>query len=275
MRYVPQLPLLVALVFVLLVPPLAGGAVKAEEIVRICDDTSPWPPFSYPLPGETDPANPARTGAMTEFLDIILADAGFDHTVTLRPWKRCLEEVKNSAGPPEFEIAINSSYSAQRAADYHVSAPVYTTTPAAFFSADSFPDGLKLSSLEDLKGLNVCGVRGFSYEEYGLSSADLSSTAGSLESVIKMVSGGRCDVVVSSAEPILGAKLVGEPITPPNVKVAPVPGVTSATFHILIAKGSPRGETLLARINEAIAKRKADGTWEEIFSRYLALMKND
>ena len=246
--------------------------VKAQEPVKVCDDISPWPPYSYPSPiGEGKIAN-KQTGAMVEFLDDLFKEIGLEYTLSLKPWKRCLEAVKKSSGPSNFEVVINASFSSERAKNYYVTKPIYRTTPGAFYSVDAFPAGLNLRSRSDLKKYKICGVRGYNYLEYGLSDSDISSVSGSLKAILKMMGKGRCEIIVSSMEPVLGTKLFGDKIAPNNVRAVPVPDVPPATFHILISRESSRGLLLLERLNIAIDKFTNDGTWDRIMGKYQALM---
>jgi polar amino acid transport system substrate-binding protein len=246
--------------------------VKAQDAVKVCDDISPWPPYSYSSPtGEGDIAH-KRAGAMVDFLDDLFKEIGLEYTLSLMPWKRCLEAVKKSFGPGDFEVVINASFSSERAKNYHVSKPIYRTTPGAFYSVDAFPAGLNLRSRSDLKNYKICGVRGYNYLEYGLSDSDISSISGSLKTIFKMMGKGRCEVIVSSIEPALGTKLFGDQIVPRNVRAVSVPDAPPATFHILVSRGSSSGLLLLERLNVAIEKFMNDGTWDRIMGKYQALM---
>ena len=246
--------------------------VKAQDPVKICDDISPWPPYSYLSPnGEGEIAH-KQTGAMVEFLDDLFKEIGLEYTLSLIPWKRCLEAVRKSSGPSDFEVVINASFSSERVKNYHVTKRIYRTTPGAFYSVDAFPAGLILRSRSDLKKYKICGVRGYNYLEYGLSDSDIFLVSGSLKSILRMMGKGRCEIIVSSIEPVLGTKLFGDPIAPHNIRFVPVSDSSAATFHILISRESSRGVLLLERLNIAINKLIHDGTWDRIMGKYQALM---
>lgn len=262
------------LILALMLWPAMSADVKAQDPVKICDDISPWPPYSYPSPSRIEEGEivQKQTGAMVDFLDDLFEEIGLEYTLSLKPWKRCLEAVKKSSGPSDFEVVINASFSSKRAKNYHVTKPIYRTTPGAFYSVDAFPAGLNLRSRSDLKKYKICGVRGYNYLEYGLSDSDIFSVSGSLKTNLKMMGKGRCEIIVSSMEPVLGTKLFGDQIAPNNVRAVPVPDVPPATFHILISRESSRGLLLLERLNIAIDKFTNDGTWDRIMGKYQALM---
>ena len=256
----------------LLVWTTMGADVRAQDAVKVCDDISSWPPYSYPSPIGEGKTEQKQTGAMVDFLGHLFKEIGLKYTLTLRPWKRCFEEVKNFSGTNDFEVVINASINSERAKNYHVTKPIYPTNFGVFYSVDAFPAGLSLGSQSDLKKYKICGIRDYNYNEYGLSPSDISSTTGSLKTAFKMLGRGRCQIVVSYIEPALGTKLFGDPIVPRNVRVVPAPDSPRPTFHMLISRKSSRGLQLLERLNRAIDKLKNDGTWDRIMGKYQALM---
>jgi hypothetical protein len=59
--------------------------VKAQDPVKVCDDISPWPPYSHPSPtGEGEIAH-KQTGAMVDFLDDLFKEIGLEYTLSLKP----------------------------------------------------------------------------------------------------------------------------------------------------------------------------------------------
>lgn len=251
---------------------MTSSVVKAEEVVKVCDDTSPWPPFSYPAPIQKGQITIRYTGAMVEFLEVLFAEINLEYTLKHKPWKRCLEELKNSSGPDDIEIVINASSNPERVKNYHVSKPIYHLNPGVFYSIHRYPKGLDLKSPGDLKKYKICGVRGYNYQEYGLVDSDLFFVSGTLKKILKMVGTGRCEVVVSSIEPVLGSKLFGDSILPNNVRIIKIPYSKASPFHLLIARNSSRGLRLLEQMNFAIDKLMKDGTWARIMNKYQALM---
>jgi len=272
MRFIVLILRLAVLFSALLLWTTIATNVRAEDAVKVCDDISPWPPYSYPSPIGNRETVPKQTGAMVGFLGDLFKEVGLKYTLTLRPWKRCLEEVKKSSGPGEFEVVINASFSSERAKDYHISKPIYRTTPGIFYSVDAYPAGLNLRSRSDLKKYKICGVRGYNYQEYGLSDSDIYTVAPSLKAIFRMMSKGRCEIIVSAVEVVFGTKLFGEQIAPNNVRSVSVPGTSPETYHLLISRNSSRGFLLLKRLNIAIDKFKNDGTRDRIMAKYQTLM---
>ena len=51
--------------------------VKAQDPVKICDDISPWPPYSYLTAREK-----LGTNKMVEFLDDLFKEIGLEYTLS-------------------------------------------------------------------------------------------------------------------------------------------------------------------------------------------------
>ena len=246
---------------------------SASDRVQVCDDVVPWPPYTYPAVESDEVGSLGQTGAMVEFLDAVMRLADLRYQLKLRPWNRCLHELTRHGLPDQSEIAINASFSAERAKLYHYSDVIYRTTRGIFYSQNVFPDGPEINTLGDLKKFKICGVKGYNYQDAGLSNEDLSATASSLPLALRMLSKGRCQVLVNSVEPIMGTKLFGTSIVPPGVTYkATSLGSAPTTFHFIVSRGNPRGAALSQRLNDAIKTLIENGTRDEIFQRYRRLM---
>lgn len=248
-------------------------ASNANDQVYVCDDVVPWPPYTYPAT-ETDEISPlGQTGAMVEFLDAVMRSAGLRYQLKLRPWKRCLNELQQQDLPEHSQIAMNASFSEEREKLYYYSEVIYRTTRGIFYTKEAFPDGPEINTLDDLKKFKACGVKGYNYQDVGLSNDDLAATAGSLPLALTMLSKGRCDVLINSVEPVVGTKLIGTSIVPPSVTYKTTSlGAEPTTFHFIISRENPKGAELFGRVNSAIKKLIEDGTRDEIFERYRRLM---
>ena len=262
------------LIFFLFLLASTPQLAEAKDQVRVCDDIVPWPPFTYPSSASTVQGH-GQTGAMVEFLDALMKEIGVEYALKLRPWKRCLKEASGPPGPGRFEVVINANSSAERAKAFHISDAVYRTTPGAFYTLDQFPSAPPIRSSKDLQRYEICGVRGYTYQNFGLEDSMVTIRAKSLKLALKMLEKGRCQIVLNSIEPILGTKLFGDSIVPSNVRVAPLSSDLAATFHILVSKDSPRGKWLVDQINEAISNLTNDGTRDRIFGKFRRLLKSN
>jgi len=210
---------------------------------------------------------------MIEFLMAIFEFLGLDYTLKATNWNRCTKTVEDFAINQKYEIFINGADTPDREKKYFVTKPIYTTNQGVFFSTKKFPNGPKIFSQNDLKNYKICGVRGNDYSNIGLSRDDFFTTGKTIDLVLSMLSHGRCEIVVSSMEPVYGSKLTGDSMLPKDVSSFLLPNTKNPTFNIFISKGSPRGKVLQEKINQAITTLKERGVWDQIFNKYQALLR--
>lgn len=237
--------------------------------VKICDDNSEWPPYSYfpRVAGKADMSH--LTGAMIELIDKIFKHIQMDYSITAIPWKRCLHEVANFAENQTYEIAIEGTLSEERLNHYYVTTYVYTTTGSYWYSRAKYPQGPNIKSPRDLKNYNLCGIFGYNYAGYGVAPDLISGRPKSYQAAFDMVSLGRCDLFLSNIPTVLGKVTLGELTVPEGMVGEKVPGLEPGTFHIFIAKTSPRALALFTNINQALHVLTFRGVVDTIFNKYL------
>jgi polar amino acid transport system substrate-binding protein len=241
----------------------------AAQPVRICDDSREWPPYSY-FPRVEGKINASKlSGAMIELINKIFELIQMDYVITAVPWKRCLYEVATFDRSQTYEIAIEGTLNEERLNNFYVTTYVYTTTGGYWYSKKKYPLGPTVKSPDDLKNYNLCGIFGYNYAGYGVPSDLIVSRPKDYQAAFTMVSLGRCDLFLSNIPTVLGKVTLGELTIPEDVVVEKVPGLESGTFHIFIAKTSPRAETLLTHINQAIHVLNFRGITDAIFGKYL------
>lgn len=128
-----------------LVAAVAAGAMlsaRASPIVKICDDEAGWPPYTFA--DRQDPR--VIRGASAELISEILKRAGYQAEIRLLPWKRCLAEVASG----KSAIALNASYSDERAQKYLLSQPYYTLSSALFYRVQKYPTPPVVATLADM-----------------------------------------------------------------------------------------------------------------------------
>lgn len=256
-------------VLVLCVVLWLGVDQAAAQPVRICDDSGEWPPYSFfpRTPGKTE--HPVLTGAMIELVERIFALIKMDYQITAIPWKRCLHEVATFDRGQTYEIAIEGTVNEKRLEAYYLSTPVYTTTGAYWYSKQKFPDGPMIQSPADLQGYRLCGILGYNYTGYRLSPDMVKNRPKTYQAAFTMVSLDRCDLFLSNIPTVVGKTKLGELIVPSDIDGKRVPDLPSGTFHIFIAKSSPRAHRLLAEINQAILTLNYRGVTDDIFRKSL------
>jgi polar amino acid transport system substrate-binding protein len=243
----------------------------SAQPVTICDDSREWPPYSY-FPRVDGKADTSKlTGAMIDLIDEIFHLMHMDYSITAIPWKRCLHEVANFAQSKQYEVAIEGTLNEERLQHYYATTYVYTTTGGYWYSKKKYPQGPAIHSPEDLKKYTLCGILGHNYTGYGVSPELISSSPQNYQAALTMVSLGRCDMFLSNIPTVLGKATLGELTIPDDIVGKKVPGLPSGTFHIFIAKSSPRAQELLTNINQAIHVLNLRGLTDRIFNAYLPM----
>jgi polar amino acid transport system substrate-binding protein len=206
---------------------------------------------------------------MVELIDKIFELLQMTYTITAMPWKRCLYEVANFTRSQTYEIAIEGTLNEERLKHYYVTPYVYSTTGGYWYSKTTYPAGPTVKSSDDLKRYNLCGIYGYNYAGYGVPPDLIRSRPKDYQAAFAMLSLGRCDLFLSNIPTVLGKVALGELTIPEAVVGEKVPGLESGTFHIFIAKTSPRAQTLLTQINQALHVLNFRGISDAIFNKYL------
>jgi polar amino acid transport system substrate-binding protein len=243
--------------------------VASAQPVRICDDSRAWPPYSYVarIAGKADASQPQ--GAMIDLIAKIFQTIALDYSITTMPWKRCLHEVATFEQRQNYEIAIEGTLNAERLHNYYITPYLYTTTGGYWYSKTQFPQGPVVNSPDDLRNYKLCGIHGYNYTGYRITDDVLIATPPNYQAAFHMVSSGRCDLFLSNIPTPLGKVKLGELTIPTDVVGKKVPQLPSGTFHIFIAKSSPRAQELLTRISQAIHLLNYQGITDKIFYTYL------
>jgi len=241
---------------------LAAGVACADTgqpVVKICDDQAGWPPYTF-----ADPQNPTVVrGASAELVVEILKRAGFDAVVTLLPWKRCQSEVETG----KFALALNASYSAERAKIYLLSQPYYTLNSALFYRASKYPNPPDVNSVADMQKYRYCGLLGYNYAMYALPPEALDTSARNEVNRFAMLASNRCDFAIGDVELLKAFETMGQ-LDLHGTAHIPIPGAKPKEFHVMVSRSAAGGEKMLKIINEGLVSLKADKTYAKIFKKY-------
>ena len=234
---------------------LAHGA----PAVRICDDIGGWPPYSF-----TDPKNPQRvTGAAVEVVSEILRRAGYEPTIALLPWKRCLSEVEDGTSA----ALLHATHNEERARLFLISEPYYSMNSSFYYLTSRFPVPPKISTAADLANYRFCGLAGYNYEMYSIPAARIDSGARTEAARFEKLRLDRCDFVIGDDEILRNFASMGQ-VDLKGTATVPIPGAVPKNFHVMISRTDAGGERLLKVINEGIAALKADKSYARIFKKF-------
>jgi len=242
----------------------------ADEQVLVCGESVP--PFYY----ESDDTNQGQKG--TEGLNIdnfslIAGITGLNFEFTILPWKRCLSSVEDYSTLGDPEIATNATYSAERAEKFHFVGPVYALSSALFYSRNQFPDGPIskknneiISSVNEMKDYNICGLLGWNYEMYYTEhkiprTVKITTTSAGYQGMFNMLSSGRCDVLNTNATNVLGDIIANELEMPQDIACSKVER-EPRNFYMMVSKNSPRAHELVTKLSTALAQLQSKGEWK-------------
>ncbi len=254
------------MMYLSLAAPVLGNPLSGQKI-NICDDGAEWPPYTYYERTESGEKTDRLKGFSVELIQRILDKEGISFEIKLVPWKRCLKCVKEGRS---FQMALNASFSKERQANYHMTRPFYHTTNYYFYSKRNYPGGLVIDSVFDLYCLNACGLLGYNYETYGLSSHIMDQGAKCFPALIAKLHKGRCDVFVEKYEIMAGFTAIGSPmLSDPDIGFKPIPGMKTTPFHMLVSKQLPFGKVLVERINQGIKDIQVSGELDRMLKSYI------
>ncbi|ACM93424.1 hypothetical protein NAMH_1188 [Nautilia profundicola AmH] len=243
--------------------------------INICDDSAQWPPFTFYQ--KTDNGK-KLTGLTVELVDEVFKRIHKTYNIDLIPWKRCLYLVKNYDKTKKYEMFMDGTYTKQRAKDYYLTSPIYSTHNVAWFSTKKFTkEQIKNLLLSNPDSLKYCDVNGYQIEMYykklGLSkNVKIDQGAKSSCDVLKKISKGRCDVMIASKEGIIGYSLTGKCNIPKDISYVKLPVFKETKFYFFISKKYPKAKELLLQINKALEEIKKDGTYKKIEEKWLNVL---
>ncbi|WP_070971846.1 substrate-binding periplasmic protein [Vibrio sonorensis] len=233
-------------------------AAVADEKIEVCGDAIDWPPYTYLT-------RDGVRGVDADILDHILGKNDISYKLSVTAWSRCL---RDAAIGNTYQMAVSATHSAHRASQFIYTDWYYEVTPFYLYSKKTFPGGLNIKSIDDLKGYKVCGIHGYNYSDFGLENIDQNSVE--VSEALNEVRLNRCDVFLSWKEILLGLGLVTEnDFHRYAVIAAPVPNMDRHKFYFLISRAYPQAQALKTLIDREIQQLKESGKLQRIINKYL------
>lgn len=236
-----------------------------NKTINICEDRTEWPPYIFYKRINGKPTSDV-TGYSVDVIKEIFKKRKIRFKLNLLPWTRCQAWVKQGM---KYQLALNASYSEERARKYHLSRSYHNATQNYFYSKKHHPKGLDIRSKADLKKHRVCGILGYDYENIGLKKGEVDQNAEDLSGLIIQLHANRCTLFTNYYEILAGFAMTGKNyLADKNLGCEPIPGVAPTQFHMLISKNFPYAEVLKHIIDEGIADMEASGMLREIMKKY-------
>lgn len=229
---------------------LAGPARAEAVVIAGCDSYAPYSDAA--LPGD---------GFANDLTAQIMQHAGYEVSVTMQPWIRALEATE--AGT--FDILPSAWYTEERARALLFSAPI-AMSRLVFVKPAGSP--FEFRSLEDLRGLTVGTVAGYTYEPAFLASPLFQRPAVTdILLNLRMVAARHIDLtlddeltlrfIIHSRAPELASLLT----LTRNV-------LSEQPLFVSFSRKRPDAEQLLATFNAGLARMRADGSYRQLLIQH-------
>ena len=246
-------------------PVLAQTLTPRTPVVRACDDTNEWPPYTYRRASSDGGFEVA--GFSVDLLRQILARHRMTLTVELLPWKRCLEEVRHGK---RFALLLNAARTPQRESAYWFSPAYYDTHTHYIWSRRQYPAGLVLHSPEGLRSLRVGNVAGYVSPTLTAIGIEPSSQASSHSNLVQMLHRDRIDTVLVAEEVLRAHAASGQTSLwdDPELGRAQLPGALPTRFHMLFTRQGPQGALLHRLVSEEMERMLRSGELQRMRALY-------
>jgi polar amino acid transport system substrate-binding protein len=249
---------------------LAGlaGAAPATPMLA-CADQAEIPPFTF-AERHNGVESGEVVGASVDLLKEIGRAHGWDVSVRLLPWARCLQDAASN----RFQFVINLGQQEASSGRLLLSEPYFRMHSVYLYSRRTHPEGLALKSLADVRGHRVCGLGGYRFEAFGLNTADVDrGTTRSYEQLMAKLHLGRCDLVIDSRETIAGMYLINPKLrhllVDGSLGMAPLPGAPIRDLYFGVPAAAPQAQALLKALNEGLRQMKTAQRIEQLVDHYL------
>lgn len=242
---------------------LKAHPLYQKTVVVGVEIDSDWPPYEFRRPSDKT----KMVGYNVDVLEKIFEP--YEITIEYRflPWKRCLLELTTG---DKIQMIFPTSLNDERRTKFLYTEPAYAISPAYFYLKEEFPDGLPITTPDELydKGV-ICGKIGYNYTNFGLNNGLIERGAKETAALFEKLREQRCKTVVARYEIVAGAKLINKDYLKDDIGYNLIPGVSSELFHYLISRNHPLSGPIQDVINEGLLKRKENGELEKILQSYI------
>ncbi len=242
------------------------GIKKGTTIYIGIETNGDWPPYEF-YERKDGVISKKVIGYNIDILNEIFAKHGLKFEFKEFPWKRVLSFLKSGE---EIQMILPTSVNDERKENYLISKQVYSITPSYFYLKEKYPDGLSISTSNDLlQHPPVCGKFGYNYKNFDIDEKTMDKGAKDFKALITKLKSERCNIVLARYEILAGRSLIGEPLLNDDIGVSPIPNVKGEPFHFMISKKYEYGTELMQIINNGIEKLKSEGKLEVILKKYI------
>ena len=259
--------------FILLIIPLvsAQDSLLAGQSIRVCGDGGEWPPYAYFTRDAEGNKTDNVEGYTVDVLKAILEENQIGVTFELPAWARCLAKADEGE---EYQIALDASYSDERAQKYLLTESYYVITPKIFFAKNTFPDGFpSVSNVDQLFALgNVCGLLSYNYEGFskGIENPNVDRGAKDFSILAEKALRGRCVGFLARYEILVGFSALGQDyLLGGQIADTDLPGAKPDNFYMLISRNYQHSDELKRVIDQGIQDLRESGRLDEFLHKYV------
>lgn len=211
-----------------------------------------------PYAGKNLPGN----GLSMEIVQKALQLAGYETDLVFETWPRAYE----GASIGIYDVVGSIWYTEKRARTFAFSEP-YLLHEIKFIKRRSKPE-IQFTGMEDLDGLIIGTLKGYAYQDAFLQSRQFIRVQQNylLQNLLLLMQ-GKIDLALGDVRKIdqeLQQYMKG---SIKDLEILPTALIIRGA-HIAVSKDNPRHEEIIAGLNRALAKMKADGSYQEIFRRH-------
>jgi len=247
-----------------------SSPVVFSKTIQLCTDEDGWGSYSYRS------NNNIAKGATVELIDHIFNNLNLQYSISLIPWKRCLYRVSHYDKSKSYEIYFDATKNKARDLTAYSSKAIYKVHPGFFYSIDKFPQGPKYDKISELNQYRLCGITGHNLDPWYEAGIKFPVEADLLDykNALKNIAGNRCDLLLTWISPLLGNAKKDKYEIDSRIRYKKIKKIKPSSFHIYIAKKSPRGKELLLLINQQLELLKKNGTIKKIYKKHIPKSDN-
>lgn len=208
---------------------------------------------------------------LPDLLTAVGREMGVRIDVQIMPWKRGEHEVK------ELNVwgAVPYVRTPERDKIYDFSAPLYRSTSDFFaYSKDGTKPDIPYETLADLRQYRIGGIQGYYYQKMFKEAGLDVDYALNEEQNFQRLQLGRIDLFPAATT--VGWYIVYKMFPPDQAAkfyTLKKPLVPGKPLSVMISKQYPGGAKLLTRFNAALARVRANGTYDRLVDKYKLVLR--
>ncbi len=225
---------------------LFSGPSFGETIVFA---TGEWPPFI----GETL----SDYGLHSQVLKKVFTKMGHEIELEFMPWKRVYELTKKG----DYIATYTWSKTPERQEEmYYPTNELFLSKEVGFYKKSKFPNGLTVSSLDDIKSQNlkVVGISSYWYEKALKDMGIKIHVVSTGELAWKMLNGGRADIMIENVD-VGKAESQAALGKGKNAEFGMTDPLKSQKMFLIFSRVHPKSKAIMTQYDETVSKMKAAG----------------